>query len=87
MGADQPLNAVRCRELGVARVLDAVRATAQEVREAVSAVLSDPAYRSAAERVRDEIAALPGPEHAVTLLERLVAERRPLLSTRPPETG
>jgi len=87
MGADQPLNAVRCRELGVARVLDAVRATPQEVREAVSAVLSDPAYRSAAERVRDEIAALPGPEHAVTLLERLVAERRPLLSTRPPETG
>jgi UDP:flavonoid glycosyltransferase YjiC (YdhE family) len=42
------------------------------VREAVSAVLQDPAYRTAAERVREEIRALPGPEHAVRLLERLV---------------
>jgi UDP:flavonoid glycosyltransferase YjiC (YdhE family) len=80
MGADQPLNAARCEELGVARVLDAVEATPETVREAVSAVLSEPTYRSAAERIRDEIAALPGPEHAVTLLERLATERRPLVS-------
>jgi len=80
MGADQPHNAARCVELGVARVLDAVRATPEAVREAVSAVLSEGAYRRAAERLRDEIAALPGPEHAVALLERLVRERRPLLS-------
>jgi UDP:flavonoid glycosyltransferase YjiC (YdhE family) len=79
MGADQPLNAARCEELGAARVLDAIRATPGDVREAVSAVLSDPAYRSAAESLRDEIAALPGPAYAVTLLERLATERRPLL--------
>jgi UDP:flavonoid glycosyltransferase YjiC (YdhE family) len=79
MGADQPLNAARCEAIGVARVLDAVRATPEAVREAVSDVLSDPAYRSAAERIRDEIAALPGPAHAVRLLERLASERRPLL--------
>jgi MGT family glycosyltransferase len=71
MGADQPLNAARCRELGVARVLDAVKATPEEVRDAVSAVLSDRAYRAAAERMRDEIAALPDPAQAVELLERL----------------
>jgi UDP:flavonoid glycosyltransferase YjiC (YdhE family) len=77
MGADQPLNAARCEELGAGVVLDALTATPADVREAVSTVLSDPAYRSAAERIRDEIAALPGPEHAVALLERLESERRP----------
>ncbi len=77
MGADQPLNAARCEALGVARVLDAVRAAPEEVAEAVSAVLAEPAYRAAAAALRDELAALPGPEHAVVLLERLVSERRP----------
>ncbi len=72
MGADQPLNAKRCEELGVARVLDAVRASPEEVCEAVSAVLSDSSYRRAAARMSKEIAALPGPGHAVTLLEQLV---------------
>jgi UDP:flavonoid glycosyltransferase YjiC (YdhE family) len=71
MGADQPLNAARCEELGVGVVLDAVTAGPEALREAVSVVLSDPAYRSAAERVRDEIAALPDAAHAVTLLEQL----------------
>ncbi|HSH81126.1 MAG TPA: nucleotide disphospho-sugar-binding domain-containing protein, partial [Herpetosiphonaceae bacterium] len=80
MGADQPLNAARCADLGVARVLDAVTATPEAAREAAAAVLADPAYRRAAERLRDEIAVLPGPEHAVALLERLAAEKRPLLS-------
>jgi UDP:flavonoid glycosyltransferase YjiC (YdhE family) len=71
IGADQPHNAARCQAVGVARVLDPVLATPTMVREAVSTVLAEPAYRRAAERIRDEIAALPGPAHAVTLLERL----------------
>ncbi len=74
MGADQLLNAARCAELGVARVLDVVTVTPEQVREAVSVVLSDPTYRSAAERIRDEIAALPGPDHAVALLARLAPD-------------
>jgi UDP:flavonoid glycosyltransferase YjiC (YdhE family) len=79
MGADQPLNAARCADLGLARVLDAVEATPESVRGAVAAVLADPAYRRAAERMRDELAALPGPEHAVALLERLAEEQRPIV--------
>lgn len=75
MGADQPMNAARCEALGVARVLDALAATPESIAQAVSGVLADPGYRQAAERVRDEYAALPGPAHAVTLLERLC--RRP----------
>jgi len=80
MGADQPMNAARCKELGVGRVLDAIGATPETVRDAVSAVLADPRYRRAAERMRDEIAALPGPAHAIMLLERLAAEKQPVFS-------
>jgi UDP:flavonoid glycosyltransferase YjiC (YdhE family) len=76
LGADQPLNAARCEDIHVARVLDALRATPDDVRDAVSTVLEDPVYRLNAERIRDEIAALPGPEHAVALLEHLELERR-----------
>jgi UDP:flavonoid glycosyltransferase YjiC (YdhE family) len=75
MGADQPLNAARCADLGVGRVLDVIGATPALVREAVAAVLEDPGYRSAAERLRDEIAALPAPAHAMSLLERLVEQK------------
>ncbi len=73
MGADQPLNAARCADLGLGRMLDPIEATPESVREAVSVVLADPSYRQAAERMRDEIAAMPGPEQAVTLLERLAS--------------
>jgi len=71
IGADQPQNAARCAELGAARVLDPLTATPEQVRAAVTDVMEEPGYRRAAERLRDELARLPGPEHAVGLLERL----------------
>lgn len=73
IGADQPANAARCAALGVARVLDPVGCTPAAVREAAQAVLADPAYRAAAARMAQEIAAMPDPAEAVPLLERLVA--------------
>jgi UDP:flavonoid glycosyltransferase YjiC (YdhE family) len=72
IGADQPLNAARCLQLGLAQVLDATAATPECIRQAVSEVLADPSYRRAAERIRDEIAGLPDASHAVSLLETLV---------------
>ena len=75
MGADQPLNAARAQQLGVAKVLDAMDATPAAIREAAATVTADPSYRRNAGRIRDEIAALPGPEHALSLLERLQRER------------
>lgn len=72
MGADQPLNAARCEALGAGRVLDTLRANPADVRDAVASVLDDPSYRRAAERLRDEIAALPGPAEALKLIEALV---------------
>lgn len=71
MGADQPLNADRCAELGLARVLDPVTATPQEIGDAVADVLADRSYRDAARALQAEFAALPGPERAVELIEGL----------------
>ena len=78
IGADQPLNAARCAALGVARVVDPMQATAEGVRAEVGLVLDVPSYRHNAERLRDEIASLPGPARAVSLLEELAAEGRPI---------
>jgi UDP:flavonoid glycosyltransferase YjiC (YdhE family) len=79
MGADQLRNAARCAALGVAQVLDVMTVTPASVRAVAAHVLADPTYRRHAERIKDEIVALPGADHAVTLLARLAAERRPLL--------
>ena len=76
MGADQPLNAAQCRELGLAVTLDPVAVTPEDVRVAVMTVLDEPSYRRAAERLRDEIELLPAPAHAVTALEEVVARFR-----------
>jgi MGT family glycosyltransferase len=72
MGADQPYNAARCEALGVARSLDVISATPGDIRDAIASVLSEPAYRRAAERLRDEFASLPGPERAVAWVEETV---------------
>jgi UDP:flavonoid glycosyltransferase YjiC (YdhE family) len=80
MGADQPHNAARCEQLGVARVLDALRATPAQIRDAASAVLADPAYRNAAQRLQQEIDELPSAAEAVARLEQLAAPRAPHVS-------
>lgn len=76
LGADQPMNAQRGAELGFALVLDAVAATPAEAGAAVTELLSVPAYRQAAGCLRAELAALPGPDHAATLLEQLITRAR-----------
>lgn len=56
--------------------------TPEAIAAAVRAVLSEPAYRERAAHMREAMALLPGPEEAITLLERLVVEQRPLLNTQ-----
>jgi UDP:flavonoid glycosyltransferase YjiC (YdhE family) len=80
LGADQPSNARRAAQLGVARVLDATSATPEDLRASVATVLDDPSYQRAALRLRDGIAALPAPGQMVRLLERLSEEGRPIRS-------
>ena len=80
VNADQPRNARRCADLGVARVIAPDERTPAAIREATRAVLCDPSYRANAERLRDEISALPGPDPAVALLEQLARDRLPLIA-------
>ncbi len=77
LGADQPLNAARCETLGVGVALDVITATPHQIRDAAVAVLGDPGYRIAAERLRDEIAALPPPDEAMARLVRLAERKSP----------
>ena len=68
------------RELGVGLVVGPDERTPAAIRAAVRAVLADPAYRRNAEGLGDQMAVLPGMDHAVALLERLAREKQPLLS-------
>lgn len=78
LNADQPLNAERCTALGVGCVIGDETITAEAARDASAAMLANPDYRRNADRMRDEIAGLPGPTYAMELLERLATEKRPL---------
>jgi len=72
MGADQPRNAARCAELGVARALDPLVATPAEIGAAIVEVGREPSYRRKAQRLADEMAALPSREAALAEVVRLV---------------
>lgn len=77
LGADQPQNAARCAAHRVGRVIAPDARTPEAIRAATWEVLRDASYRRNAEQLRAEMQALPGPEEAVGLLERLVAEMTP----------
>ena len=74
ISADQPANASRCAALGVGLVVDPTRRTPAAIRAATRAVLDDPSYHAAAQRVGRQTGQQPGLDHALDLLERL-AER------------
>jgi UDP:flavonoid glycosyltransferase YjiC (YdhE family) len=80
IGADQPFNAACCAALGVGRVIAPEERTPEAIQDAVRCALTDPTYRRNTEQIRDEMATLPGPEHAVALLERLAMEKQSLLT-------
>ena len=84
IGADQPVNAWLCAQAGAARVVAPEESTvlAQDIREAAHDALQNPGYRENAHRLCKEIEEMPGLEYAVALLERLAAERTPLISGR-----
>jgi MGT family glycosyltransferase len=78
ISADQPMNARRAAEAGVGIELPPADRTVGAIRAAVDAVLSDPSYATAATAAAAQAAAQPPIDHAVDLLEALVA--RPALS-------
>ncbi len=70
-GADQHINARSVERLGIGLVLDAGALTAESLRAAVSAVLTEPDWRRNITRLRDDWHALPGPDGAVAMIEQL----------------
>lgn len=68
LGADQPHNARRARELGVAAALDAASATPAAIGLAVGRALADASMRQRCEVVAAELRALPGVGCAVAAL-------------------
>ena len=75
VAADQPDNARRCVDLGVTETVTTDERAPGTIRAATRKVLADARYQENAARLRDEIQAMPGPDHAVALLERLEAEQ------------
>jgi UDP:flavonoid glycosyltransferase YjiC (YdhE family) len=71
MGADQPHNTKRCVELGTALELDPVTFTPESAANTVATLLYEDSYRLAAQRIQDEINALPEPAQALGLIEAL----------------
>ncbi len=70
-GADQPINARSIERLGIGLVIDEDEVTPERIRDAVSRLLNEPAWRRNAEAIRDEAAMLPGMDQAVDLIEQI----------------
>lgn len=81
LAADQPINAAMIADRGIGVVVGPGERTVEAIAEAIRTVFGQPSYRRNAERVRDEMAALPGLAYAVGLLERLARDRAPIVSS------
>ncbi len=73
LGADQPHNAARAEELGLARTLDAATVSPETIRQSVNDALHDSATVDRTRQVAEEIGSLPNVEQTVPLLEKLNA--------------
>ena len=72
IAADQPDNAQRCRELGVAHVVGPQERSPEAVRAACRRVLRDASFRRHALQLQTEFQSLPGLTSAVALIEHLL---------------
>ncbi|MEV4259504.1 nucleotide disphospho-sugar-binding domain-containing protein, partial [Spirillospora sp. NPDC049652] len=68
---DQPVIARQVEAAGAGRMVRFARIRADELRTALTGVLTDPAYREAAARIRDSFDAAGGAARAADLLEKL----------------
>jgi MGT family glycosyltransferase len=74
ISADQPMHARRCEEIGTSLSLERNELTPEVVRDATWTVLREPSFRIKAQALADEIAAMPGPDASVKLIERIARE-------------
>ena len=79
IGADQFVTSESCANAGVGLVIGPEQRNPDAIRAAVREVLADSAYREKARQLQRAIHALPTPADVVPLLERLAAEKRPIV--------
>ena len=79
ISGDQPYTAERVEALGLGRRVQRDERSVEVIRARLREVLADPAYRMAAVQFGADMAALPGLDHAVGLLERLAHDRAPIV--------
>lgn len=77
--ADDPTRVPGLEALGAGIVVPEHARSAVAVRSALGAVLRDPRYRRSARQAADQMTALPEFSTAAALVERLAAQRRPVL--------
>lgn len=75
-GADQFLNAAAAQRTGAGIALEPGQLTRESVAEAATRLLVDDAYRRRARALAGEIAAMPGPDEVVRVLEGVAAGAR-----------
>ncbi|MGI9665674.1 MAG: glycosyltransferase [Acidimicrobiia bacterium] len=86
-GADQPNNARVVEAFGAGLYLHLSSLAPDKVREAAHALLTEGVYPLNAERIARNIAAMPSPAEVVPLIERLAAEREPIINPDRTESG
>jgi MGT family glycosyltransferase len=78
IGGDQPYTAERVEALGLGRAVSPEERDPAIIRSRIREVLAEPRYRANAQRFSAEMQALPPISHAVSLLERLARDGRPI---------
>ncbi|MEO8639611.1 MAG: glycosyltransferase [Chloroflexota bacterium] len=78
IGGDQPYTAERVEALGLGRAVSPEERNPATIRGRIREVLAELHYRANAQRFSEEMQALPPISHAVSLLERLAKEARPI---------
>jgi UDP:flavonoid glycosyltransferase YjiC (YdhE family) len=78
--ADQFFNASIVQQLQLGQVIQLQELTPMSIQVAVMETLNNPLYRQNLSRLRSEMYSLPDQQHAVELIERLVAEKTPILN-------
>lgn len=78
IGGDQPYSAERVEALGMGRAVSPEERDPATIRARIREVLAEPGFRANAERFSEEMQALPPISHAVSLLEQLARDGRPI---------
>lgn len=82
-----PPGFLRANEDGLPGLVDPAAVDPSVLRALVMTALEDPGYRNAAASLAAAMAALPGPDFAAGLIERLARDKRPIDSDEPVSMG